>query len=67
MTNVIHMLRPGDKIRVRFGAKGTQTAIVHDITRAGNVRVKKYSAKSMSWTKPVRLYPSELIEVLAVA
>lgn len=54
-------LRRGDGIRVTFGAKGSQLALVHDRTRAGNVRVWKYSAKSAGWKGPIRIHPAELI------
>lgn len=53
-------LRVGDTIEVSFGSKGTQKALVEKITPQGNVYVAKFRAKSGSWTKPVRLYPTEL-------
>lgn len=54
-------LRPGDAIRMRFGAKASQLAIVHDRTAHGNVRVWKFSAKRRVWKGPLRLHPGEVM------
>lgn len=67
MNNLIGMLRAGDHVKVAFGSKGMQLAVVHSITNAGNVRVQKYRVKSNSWTKPVRLYPHDLLAIVKVA
>jgi hypothetical protein len=53
-------LRVGDTVEVSFGSRGTQKALVEKITPQGNVYVCKYRERSGSWTKPVRLYPTEL-------
>lgn len=54
-------LKRGDGVRVAFGAKASQLAIVHDRTRAGNVRVWKFSAKRKCWKGPIRIYPGEVM------
>ncbi len=54
-------LKHGDGVRVTFGSCGSQLAIVHDRTRAGNVRVWKYSAKRREWKGPIRVYPAEVM------
>lgn len=55
-------LERGDGVRVTFGSNGSQIAIVHDRTPAGNVRVWKYSAKKRVWKGPIRIYPGEVID-----
>ena len=67
LSNLFYMLRPGDRVRVAFGSTGSQEAVVHDITPAGNVRIKKWRVRSKSWTKPVRLNPGDFMQVLQVA
>lgn len=59
-------LRPGMVIRVTFGARGSQRAEVTRVTPAGNVYVRKWRATSETWTKPIRLYPSEFIGFISV-
>jgi hypothetical protein len=54
-------LTVGMKLRVRFGSYGSQSAEVVKITKAGNVYVKKHRNKSGTWTKPIRLWPGELL------
>ncbi len=54
-------LRRGDCLRIRFGSKASQAAIVADVTRAGNVRVFKFSATRKRWKGPIRLYDGEVI------
>lgn len=57
-------LKRGDAIRITFGSKASQLAIVHDWTRDGNVRVWKFSAKRRVWKGPLRLYPGELMHAV---
>lgn len=54
-------LKRGDGIRITFGSQGSQLAVVHDITRAGNVRVWKWRQKSKAWVGPIRISDSEFI------
>lgn len=54
-------LNPGDAIRITFGRDASQVAVVHDRTRAGNLRGYKFSAKRKVWKGPIRIYRRELI------
>lgn len=54
-------LKRGDTIRITFGAKASQVAVVHDWTRSGNCRVWKFSAKRRVWKGPLRLHEGEFI------
>jgi hypothetical protein len=54
-------LRHGDGIRIAFGSRGSQVAMVFDRTRHGNVRVYKFSAKKRVWKGPIRLHDGEII------
>lgn len=54
-------LRHGDGIRITFGSKASQIALVYDRTRDGNVRVYKFSAKRRVWKGPLRLYEGQII------
>jgi len=54
-------LKRGDAIRIKFGSKASQLAIVHDRTAQGNVRVWKFSAKRRVWKGPLRLHPGEVM------
>jgi len=58
------MVHIGDKIKVRFGSFGTQLAEVVRFSRR-SVYVKKYRAKSKTWTGPVRIDPSSVLEVVS--
>lgn len=57
-------LNPGDQVLVRFGSRGSQAAVIVRRTRDGNLLVRKYRAKSRSYTKPVRLHPGEVLNVI---
>ncbi len=54
-------LKAGDQIRVTFGSKGSQLAVVFGRNRNGIVQAVKYSAKSNKWTKPVKVYAGEIL------
>lgn len=58
-------LRPGMVIRISFGSRGTQNAVVNKVTREGSVYVCKWRKSSQRWTQPVRLYPSEYVGFVA--
>lgn len=60
-------LEPGDQVRVRFGSQGSQAAIITARTRDGNVLGRKYRAKSHSYTKPVRIHPGDVLEIISRA
>ena len=57
----VSALKRGDGIRIRFGSRNSQLAMVHDVTRAGNVRVFKWSARGKVWKGPLRLGANDLI------
>lgn len=58
-------LKRGDAVRITFGGSGaTQLAIVHKRTPAGNVHAFKYSASRNIWKGPIRIYPTEILEML---
>lgn len=54
-------LRPGSTLQTKFGSRGKQNAKVVKITKNGTVYVTKYRAASDEWTKPVRLYPADIV------
>lgn len=57
-------LRPGDTLRVTFGSNGTQLAafVRYGICQGqSSLVVKKYRAKSKTWTKPTHILPGEVI------
>lgn len=54
-------LKPGCAVRVHFGSSGSQIAVVHDRTPAGNVRAYKYSAKTRCWKGPIRIRPADIM------
>lgn len=64
-------LRPGDRITVRYGRRGTQHAVVHRGPRKTvsppSIRVQKWRAASRGWTAPVTVFPSEYIGRAGVA
>lgn len=51
----------GDVVRVAFGSKGSQVAVVTGRTAAGNVYAYKFSAKQKRWKGPMRLFDTDLI------
>lgn len=58
-------LRRRDAIRVMFGGHGTQLAIVHGWSPSGMLLAFKLSAAKNRWTtKPVKVWPGEVIEKL---
>jgi hypothetical protein len=57
----LDQLRHGDGIRVVFGSRNSQIAMVFDRTRQGNVRVYKYAARSKQWKGPLRITEGEII------
>lgn len=62
MTQLFNQLQRGDGIHVTFGSHGSQLAMVYGRSKAGAVYALKYRAKSKKWTKPVRIYVSEVIK-----
>lgn len=55
-----NQLKHGDAIRVTFGSRGSQPAIVSHRTAQGNVYVYKL-AGGRRWKGPVRIYPQEVM------
>ena len=60
-------LRPGDVVNVTHGANGSRIAQVAKVSPAGVVWVWKFNRAKKCWTKPRQLYPSELIDRLALS
>lgn len=58
-------LRRHDAIRVHFGSRGSQLAIVHGRSPSGMLLAFKLSKTRNRWTtKPVKVWPGEVIEKL---
>jgi hypothetical protein len=53
--------KPGTAIRITFGSRGSQLAIIHGRTRDGYLRVYKWRAKRRQWTGPLRVWPDQII------
>lgn len=53
-------LKRGHGILCKFGRRGHQYALVHSVTPS-LVKVVKWRAVSRTWTKPVKLWPSEVV------
>lgn len=60
-------LNPGDEVLVRFGSRGSQSAVITKRTPQGNLLGRKWRAKSRSYTQPVRIHPGDVIRVLSRA
>ena len=52
----------GDRITVSFGGRGSQKAVVHKITKAGNLVAEKYNAKAGKWMKPRRIHETNILQ-----
>lgn len=52
-------LKRGDCIRITFGSRNSQLAIVDNVTPSGNVHVWKFSASRGVWKGPIRLHENE--------
>jgi hypothetical protein len=57
----LDQLKHGDGIRVAFGSRNSQIAMVFDRTPQGNVRVYKWAARSKQWKGPLRITEGEII------
>ena len=57
-------INPGDEILVRYALRGTQAAIVTNRTKSGFLMARKYQAKSRHYTKPVKIHPGEIIQII---
>lgn len=60
-------LNAGDQVVVRFGSKGTQSALITGRTKSGYLMARKYRERSRSYTAPVRLHPGDVVSVIARA
>lgn len=56
--------RIGQHLTVAFGSLGSQTAVITGFTQAGGIRVVKYRVNSLSWTKPVTIFPGSIKRIL---
>lgn len=65
-TSTLGMLTLGQMILVRSGRNGSQRAEVVTAAQVADdgefITVRKYRAKSGSWTKPVRCYAHQIVE-----
>lgn len=57
-------LKPGDQVLVRFGSSGSQSAVITERTRSGYLMGRKYRERSRSYTKPVRIHPGDVLQVI---
>lgn len=55
-------LSRGDVVRVKFGARGSQTAIVVGWTKSRHLMVCKWRASSRMWLAPTRLEGAQLLD-----
>jgi hypothetical protein len=58
--NLFSRIKRGDGIVAQFGRSGHQYAIVFS-TSVDRVMVVKWRANSRRWTKPVKLWPGDLV------
>lgn len=54
-------LRPGDLVKLHYGNRGSQKAVIEKVSANGIIYAKRWRASSQRFTKPIRLYPGDYI------